>query len=197
MIRYLIIIGLLSSPVALAAQTYESCGKIDDGQLRLNCFDQVLSAAQNRSTEVAREPSPTESVNEKLETAPIIQDTPILSRQTESEQTAQEQQTGLVGTPTASEPSDDPSSVDRVEVPAGGSVKRDDPNREITATIVSTRKQWPGNHVVYQLDNGESWVQVRAKRIHVRPGDPITIRKRRMSYLLVSKGGASVNVRRL
>jgi hypothetical protein len=67
----------------------------------------------------------------------------------------------------------------------------------ITAQLVKMTRRTRGEYV-FELDNGQVWVQSSPKWFKAEPGDPITISKFRMGgYSLRNKGGASTRVRRL
>ena len=201
MFRCLIFISLLIYPFVIAAQSYKSCGAIKDDQARLACFDQVLSASEDKTSPVDPKSSQKQATQSKTSATSADSETfaesaaePAASESTvtQAQNTQAQQQAAEKVVPVTSKPSNSPRAADNLKDESEG-----ESIEEIAATIVNTRTQWPGKHVVYTLDNGQSWIQVRAKRIHIRPGDRVTIRKRRMSYLLLSQSGASVNVRRL
>lgn len=71
------------------------------------------------------------------------------------------------------------------------------PAGELVARVTDTSKTWPEQRVVYQLDNGQEWVQTKAKMVSIVPGDQVTITRLPYGrYLMQDTGGASAHVRR-
>lgn len=67
---------------------------------------------------------------------------------------------------------------------------------EVTASITAMTKTWPSGRWQYTLDNGQVWVQTRAKTTSVGVGDEVRIKKRSWTYYLLSRDGASFGVER-
>ena len=166
---------LLLSCLAVFAQDARDCAAIDDTDERLACFDRVFPGADA-----------SESDREKKRAA--AEEAPVSSDVAESVQTKPIE---------APEQPADPSTEQAPTQPGKrGMFDREDVEIASTITDLLRRDQ---QKMVFQLANGEIWIQSTPRTLPIHVGDAVTIRNARFfgGYILRTENGVTTRVQRI
>ncbi len=169
----LAILAVTIAPTAFSEADVSRCIMLTNAGLRLDCYDALFLPENVREESVEQEkPAPKEKPlpGSGNETARTSKE-PIQRQEIEEYQEFGKEQLKPERTNKGTE--------------------------RIAAQLVKVTRRARGEYV-FELDNGQVWVQSSPKWFKAEPGDPVTISKFRMGgYSLRNKGGASTRVRRL
>ena len=178
---------------ALAAET--ECRTIRDAAERLKCYDRefpVIDADEDpaESAMVDRAVETRTETTARSRPAPPVRDSVPVRRPAEVRETVAD-----------AEPVVQPRETERqrrIRLFGKRPEREPDPDIDaVTASVTAAEKTWPSGRWRYTLDNGQVWVQTRAKTTSVKVGDEVTVRKRSWTFYLLSERGASFGVKRV
>ncbi len=189
----MIFVLAVSATDALAAEP--DCRTIRDATERLKCYDRefpVIDAdeAEVETAVVEREvEARAETTARSRQAPPVIESVPVRRPAEVLEPVAD------------AEPVVQPRETERqrrIRLFGKRPERAPEPDIDaVTASVMAAEKTWPSGRWRYTLDNGQIWVQTRAKTTSVQVGDDVTVRKRRWTYYLLSERGASFGVERV
>lgn len=169
----LAILAVTIAPTAFSEADVSRCIMLTNAGLRLDCYDALFLPENVRQESVEQE-------------KPALKEKPLPGSGNEAARTSKE-----------------PIQREEIEKNQEFGKEQLKPERtnkgieRIVAQLVKVTRRARGEYV-FELDNGQVWVQSSPKWFKAEPGDPVTISKYRMGgYSLRNKGGASTRVRRL
>lgn len=206
-----VIILAAASSCAWAAQNPMAvCRAIEDAEERVACYDAVLDAQAGiteATVEPDQQPSITESVATPVEvpavpTAPAEPAAPLPAVSTSPDPVARPPQAPAPAALPGKEDSPaQPTTPDAAsnEAEFGRPVER--PAKEISkiSAAVSEVRRTPIGRLVFELSNGQTWVQTDSRKLNVKQGDTVNIRAGLGGAFFLTKatGSRSLKVRRV
>lgn len=176
MLRIKSLLAILAVTIALtafSAADVSRCIVLTNDGLRLDCYDALFLPENVREESVEQD-------------KPTLKEKPLPGSGNEAARTSKE--------PIQREEIEENQEFGKEQLKPERTKKRPE---SIAAQLVKVTRRARGEYV-FELDNGQVWVQSSPKWFKAEPGDPVTISKFRMGgYSLRNKGGASTRVRRL
>jgi len=172
----LAILAVTIALTAFSAADVSRCIMLANAGLRLDCYDALFLPENVREESVEQE-------------KPALKEKPRPGSGNEAVRTSKE--------PIQREEIEENQEFGKEQLKPERTKKRTGRTESIAAQLVKVTRRARGEYV-FELDNGQVWVQSSPKWFKAEPGDPVTISKFRMGgYSLRNKGGASTRVRRL
>lgn len=191
----LIIVG----GVSVMAQAAEDCTQIDDPMARLACFDRQFSRSEPPSGTKAGENRAGENrTGEKLNVNPAnqveqapepVQETIRVEPQRERAGEAEVADQAGTRTQAQSVRNEEPKQQKR-----GWFSRFTGEKKEYYGTVIDLLNN-PKQRMVFQLDNGQIWIQSQARNLPIRKGDKVSVRSATGGgFILRSADGVSARV---
>ncbi len=186
----LIIVGAVS----VMAQAAEDCTQIDDPMARLACFDRQFSRNEPPSCTKAGENRAGEKLNvnpaNQVEQAPEpVQETIRVEPQRERAGEAEVADQAGTRTQAHSVRTEEPKQQKR-----GWFSRFTGEKKEYHGTVIDLLNN-PKQRMVFQLDNGQIWIQSQARNLPIRKGDKVSVRSATVGgFILRSADGVSTRV---
>jgi hypothetical protein len=166
---------LLCAPTALAVDP-EGCAVIENSEERLACYDSTFSVEDPAS-------APEES--------PEVNPVEATGRAVISEETITAPPSGLPGDTASTEPAASKSGEEKQTGWLGDELVNF--SSTITAILAGDKQK-----MVFQLENGQVWLQSSPRRLPFKEGDVVTVKNALLGgYFMRSKKGVSTRVQRI
>ena len=186
----LIIVG----GVPAVAQAAEDCTQIDDPMARLACFDRQFSRSESPSGAKAGENRADEKLN--VNPANQVEQTP----EPVQEKTRVEPQREWARESEVADQAGTRTQAQSVRTKEPKQEKRGwfsrfaGEKKEYRGTVIDLLNN-PKQRMVFQLDNGQIWIQSQARNLPIRKGDKVSVRSATGGgFILRSADGVSTRV---
>jgi len=185
---------IIFGAVSVMAQAAEDCTQIDDPMARLACFDRQFSRSEPPSGTKAGENRAGEKLNvnpaNQVEQAPEpVQETTRVEPQRKRAGEAEVADQGGTRTQAQSVRTEEPKQQKR-----GWFSRFTGEKKEYHGTVIDLLNN-PKQRMVFQLDNGQIWIQSQARNLPIRKGDKVSVRSATVGgFILRSADGVSTRV---